>query len=104
MLKLSEKEKKELIERTVEYLKLRKLCEGTISGYKSCLIRFFNNCNYDGDLKDFDDDDFLNYIKGYFINKDYTANTYNRHIAAIKTMFLINYKKVFLKGCVKRND
>lgn len=97
MLKLTEDERKELIERTVEYLELRRLTTGTIEGYKYCLKRFFDNCNYNGKLEKFDDDDLLDYIKCFFLNKDYHANTYNRHIASIKTMFLVNYKKTFLK-------
>ena len=96
MLKLKETKIRKLIAKTINFLQLIGRRESTISRYKSALSFFFSNCNYKGNLKKFSEDDLLDYIQINFIVKGKQFNTYNVHIAAIKKMFLVNYKKKFI--------
>ena len=101
-MKLDEKTINTLIEKTNENLRLRNNSEKTILNYDYALKSFFKNCKYNEDLKDFTEDDFLDYVRKEFINKGKSANTYNMHIAAIKKMFLVNYKKTFINDLIPR--
>ena len=101
-MKLSEKEMQEILAKVEENLRLRRLSENTILNYLYDIKFFFKNCTYSGDLKDFTEDDFIDYVKKEFLDKEKTANTYNAHIAAIKKMFIVCYRKAFINDLIPR--
>ena len=100
MLKLNNKKNERLIKKTIDNLKLAGKSNSTIRNYDYALKRFFERCNYRGNLKKFNEDDFLNYIKTEFIEKGKSTNTYNMEIAAIKKMFLVNFRKTFINDLI----
>ena len=102
MLKLNEEEKDRLISKTSENLKLAGRSKDTIENYVYALKRFFRDCTYEGKLEDFNEDDFVNYIKTQLIDKNKSTNTCNLGIAAIKKMFLVNYRKTFINDLIPR--
>lgn len=101
-MKLSENEQKKLITQTKENLRLRGLSNNTIRNYEYDLKLFFKKCNYNGDLSDFTEDDFLAYLRKEFLEKNLSSNTYNAHIAAVKKMFIVYYRKSFINDLVPR--
>lgn len=102
MVNLSEKRIKELISKTSKNLKLSGRSNKTIENYTYALLSFFKNCDYKGRLSSFTEEDFINYISKEFIDKNKSSNTYNFHIAAIKKMFIVCYKKKFIDDLIPR--
>ena len=95
-MKLDKDYKCELINKTLENLKFKGRSDRTLLNYKWTINSFFDNCSYKGNLEDFTEDDFLNYIRNDLFSKTESINTYNMHIAAIKIMFLVCFKKTFI--------
>lgn len=101
-MKLKENEVLNLISKTKENLKLSGRSDDTIRNYSYALQAFFKNCDYEGNLEDFTEEDFMNYIRKEFLAKNKSANTYNFHISAIKKMFIVCFRKEFINELIPR--
>ena len=101
-MKLKEKDIQVLLEKTNDNMKLRRLSDETISAYDYALKSFFKNCDYKGKLEDFKEEDLVQYMKKQFLTKECSHYTYNQHLAAIKKMFVVCYRKVFIDDLIPR--
>ena len=82
------------LQKVKDLLLLRNCSNRTISNYLSCINRFKNY--YRGkDLKCFNEDDLLEYLKHNFINIGCSAATINVNRAAIKYYYLVNFNIEF---------
>lgn len=102
MLKLKEKDFNILIEDVKENMKLRRLSDKTIINYVCALKNFYYNCNYKGKLKDFKEEDLIIYMKKELLDKYKSPDTYNLHLAAIKKLFIVCFKKSFISDLIPR--
>ena len=82
------------LQKVKNLLLLRKCSDRTITNYLSCINRFKNYYKRK-DLKKFNEDDILEYLKKNFINIGCSAATINVNRAAIKYFYLVNFKKEF---------
>lgn len=80
--------------KVVDLLKLRNCSKQTINNYVSAIKRFKKN--YEGEnIKDFNEEKILEYLKSNFVNKCGNASTINVNRAAIKYYYLVVFDKEF---------
>ena len=82
------------MQKVKDLLLLRKCSNRTISNYLSCINRFKNYYRRK-DLKKFNEEDILEYLKKNFVNIGCSAATINLNRAAIKYYYLVNFNKAF---------
>lgn len=82
------------IKRMVDTLKLGRRSEKTILNYSHAIARFLNYFK-NKDISLITEDDIVEYLMNNYINKNYSATTYNMNISAIKYFFSVNFNKDF---------
>lgn len=82
------------MQKVKDLLLLRNCSNRTISNYLSCINRFKNYYRRK-DLKKFNEEDILEYLKKNFVDIGCSAATINLNRAAIKYYYLVNFNKQF---------
>ena len=85
-------QKKKQVKKVIDTLKIGGRSDSTILNYV-CAINRFLKYSKNKDISKFNEDDILEYMKLYYLNKNRSSYSYNMNISAIKYFFIVNYRK-----------
>lgn len=94
----TEKNKEKWVEKIKQILEMGGRSEKTFLNYKSHLKRFLNYYDENTNLKKFDENDILNYIKINYIDKCLSGESYNMAIKSIKLFYSVCFNKELKKS------
>ena len=87
-------ERQRQIQNVIDTLRIGGRSENTIANYVCSISRFLKFYEKD-DISKFSEENIIEYMKKKYLIKDYSADSYNLNISAIKYFYLINFRKEF---------
>lgn len=89
------KKQKNYIQKVTLALKMASKSDKTISSYTYSISRFINFFPDNTDFSSFTEDDIINYFLCTYLKDDFSSNTYNTNLYAIKFFFEVCFGIVF---------
>ena len=94
LMRFMTNERKELLQKVIDTLRIGGRSEKTISNYVHAINRFFEYFK-DNDISKLNENDIVEYIKQKYLSKSCAGSTYNLNICAIKYFYSVNFNKEF---------
>lgn len=89
----TEKNQEIWINKVHDNLILRGRSEKTFLNYKSCLCRFFNFYDESANIKKFDENKIIEFLKQEYIILNKSKETYNLAVSSIRLLYLVCFNK-----------
>lgn len=96
----TEKNKEKWVEKIRQTLEIGGRSKRTFENYKSHLKRFLNYYDETTNLRKFNEDDILTYIRVNYIDKGLSGESYNMAVKSIKLFYSICFNKEFKKSLI----
>ena len=96
----TEKNKEKWVEKIRQTLEIGGRSKRTFENYKSHLKKFLNYYDENANLRKFNEDDILTYIRVNYIDKGLSGESYNMAVKSIKFFYSICFNKEFKKSLI----
>ena len=96
----TEKNKEKWVKKIRQTLEIGGRSKRTFENYKSHLKKFLNYYDENANLRKFNEDDILTYIRVNYIDKGLSGESYNMAVKSIKFFYSICFNKEFKKSLI----